>query len=172
MQIRHVLPDEYEKLGRLTVRSYRHLANGESLGAYEDVLADVKSRVLDCEVFVAVDDLDVIMGGITYVPGPNTSMSEFDDVDAAGIRHLAVDPAFQNAGVGRALLKICIEHAREQQRPRLRLHSTTPMVIARAMYERMGFVRAPEFDLFFSEPPYSEQEPLHLISYVMELSES
>jgi ribosomal protein S18 acetylase RimI-like enzyme len=172
MEIRPVRPDEYEKLGRLTVRSYRHLAGGEPLGSYEEVLADVASRALDCEVFVAVDDLKTIMGGITYVPGPTTSMSEFEDVDAAGIRHLAVDPAFQGAGVGRALLQVCINRAREQERPRLRLHSTTPMVIARAMYERMGFVRAPEFDLFFAEPPYSAEEPLHLISYVMELSEA
>jgi GNAT superfamily N-acetyltransferase len=172
MDIRPVKPDEYEKLGRLTVRSYRHLANGEPLGAYEDVLADVESRTRDCEVFVAVDDLKTVVGGITYVPGPNTSMSEFEDVDAAGIRHLAVDPAFQGAGVGRALLERCIQHARDQHRPRLRLHSTTPMVIARAMYERMGFVRAPEFDLFFADAPYSEQEPLHLISYAMELCES
>jgi GNAT superfamily N-acetyltransferase len=172
MNIRPVEPDEYEKLGRLTVRSYRHLAHGEPLGAYEDVLADVKSRALDCDVFVAVDDRKTLLGGITYVPGPHTSMSEFEDVDAAGIRHLAVDPAFQGAGVGRALLDHCIQHARDRQRPRLRLHSTIPMVIARAMYERVGFVRAPEFDLFFADAPYSEQEPLHLISYAMELCES
>jgi ribosomal protein S18 acetylase RimI-like enzyme len=172
MQIRPVQPDEYEKLGRLTVRSYRHLANGEPLGSYERVLADVKSRTLDCDVFVAVDDLNTVLGGVTYVPGPNTSMSEFEDVDAAGIRHLAVDPASQGSGVGRALLEFCIQHAREKQRPRLRLHSTTPMVIARAMYERMGFTRAPEFDLFFDGDPYSAEEPLHLLSYVLELGES
>jgi ribosomal protein S18 acetylase RimI-like enzyme len=172
MEIRPVQPDEYEKLGRLTVRSYRHLSGGEPLGDYEQVLADVQARVLDCEVFVAVDDLDTVMGGITYVPGPHTSMSEFEDPDAAGIRHLAVDPRFQGSGVGRALLKVCIDHARELKRPRLRLHSTTPMVIARAMYERMGFTRAPEFDIFFTDPPYSKEEPFHLISYVMELSQS
>jgi GNAT superfamily N-acetyltransferase len=172
MEIRPVQPDEYEELGRLTVRTYRHLANGEPLGAYEEVLADVKSRTLDCEVFVAVDETNTLLGGVTFVPGPDTSMSEFDDVDAAGIRHLAVDPAFQGSGVGRALLQVCIQHARELERPRLRLHSTAPMEIARAMYERTGFVRAPDFDLFFCESPYSEAEPLHLISYVMELSES
>jgi predicted N-acetyltransferase YhbS len=171
MEIRRVQLDECEKLGRLTVRSYRHLAGGEPLGSYEEVLADVQARITDCEVFVALDDLGTVMGGITYVPGPNTSMSEFDDVDAAGIRHLAVDPAFQGSGVGRALVQTCVDRARELHRPRVRLHSTTPMVIARAMYERMGFARAPEFDLFFSEPPYTQDEPLHLISYVMELSE-
>ena len=171
MEIRRVQLDECDELGRLTVRSYRHLAGGEPLGSYEEVLGDVMGRITDCEVFVAVDDLGTVMGGITYVPGPNTSMSEFDDVDAAGIRHLAVDPAFQGSGVGRALVMTCIEHARDLRRPRVRLHSTSPMVIARAMYERIGFVRAPEFDLFFGEAPYSQEGPLHIISYVKEMSE-
>jgi ribosomal protein S18 acetylase RimI-like enzyme len=66
----------------------------------------------------------------------------------------------------------CIERAREQHRDVVRLHSTAPMVIARAMYERLGFVRTPEFDLFFDEEPYSPEEPMHLIAYALALVDS
>jgi GNAT superfamily N-acetyltransferase len=169
MEIRPIQLDECEELGRLTVRSYRHLSGGEPLGPYEEVLADVNGRLEECEVLVAVDDSGQLMGGVTYVPGPATSMSEFSDEDAAGIRHLAVDPARQGSGAGRALVEACIARAREQRRARLRLHSTPLMARARAMYQRRGFVRAPEFDVFFTGESSSNEEPLHLMSYVLEL---
>jgi len=172
MEIRPIQSDEHAELGAITVRSYRHLVGEETLGGYEEVLVDVTARTLDCEVFVALDDEGRIMGGVTYVPGPGTSMSEFSDPTAAGIRHLAVDPNYQGSGAGRALVDVCIERAREQRRDVVRLHSTSPMVIARAMYERMGFVRTPEFDLFFDEEPFSPQEPLHLIAYALSLVDS
>jgi hypothetical protein len=37
------------------------------------------------------------------------------------------------------------------------------------MYQRRGFVRAPEFDVFFTGESSSNEEPLHLMSYVLEL---
>lgn len=171
MQTRPVRPEECDELGLLTVRAYRSLAGGTPLGSYEEVLANVTARLVDCEVFVAVEN-GVLVGGVTYVPGPNTSMSEFDDEGAAGVRHLAVDPTRQGTGAGLALAEAVIRHARDQRRARLRLHSTAPMVIARAMYERLGFVRAPQLDLFVPDAPYSDREPLHLISYVLELGQS
>jgi hypothetical protein len=45
------------------------------------------------------------------------------------------------------------------------------MVIARAMYERLGFVHIPELDIFYSEEPYSPAEPLHLIAYALSLDD-
>lgn len=172
MKIREIRPDEHTALGAITVRSYRHLVGEESLGDYEKVLVDVTARTLDCDVLVALSEGGRLMGGVTYVPGPGTSMSEFSDPAAAGIRHLAIDPEFQGSGAGRALVLACIERACEQHREVVRLHSTAPMVIARAMYERMGFVRTPELDLFFDGEPYSPEEPLHLMAYALSLVDS
>lgn len=172
MEIRLIHPDEHAELGEITVRSYRHLVGEESLGDYEEVLVDVTSRTRDCDVLVALNDEGRLIGGVTYVPGPGTSMSEFADPAAAGIRHLAVDPESQGSGAGRALVDACIERARDQHRDVVRLHSTAPMVIARAMYERLGFVRTPEFDLFFDQEPYTPEEPLQLIAYALFLVDS
>ena len=172
MEIRPIRPDECDELGRITVRSYRHLARGEPLGSYEEELANVAARTSEADVFVALNDEGALMGGVTYVPGPGTSMSEFADEGAAGIRHLAIDPTHQGSGAGHALVEACIARAREQHRPRVRLHSTPPMVVARAMYERFGFVHTPKFDIFFDEEPYSPEEPLHLIAYKLSLEKS
>jgi ribosomal protein S18 acetylase RimI-like enzyme len=167
MQIRPVQLDECEELGRLTVRSYRHLAGGEPLGSYEEELKNVRARMVDCEVLVALNEEGELLGGVTYVPGPGASMSEFTDPEAAEIRHLAVDPSHQGSGAGHALVVACIERARGQLRRRVRLHSTPPMVIARAMYERLGFVHVAELDVFYGEAPYSPDEPLHLMAYAL-----
>jgi GNAT superfamily N-acetyltransferase len=170
MKIRSILPDECDALGEITVAAFRQLMAGEALGGYEEVLRDVASRSDDCDVIVAVGANDhVVMGGVTYVPDANRSMSEFSDPDAAGIRMLAVDPEHQGAGIGGALVEACIARARAQHRKRIILHSTTVMEVARAMYEQLGFDTAPEQDVWVTEEPYSAQNPLHLIAYVLTL---
>jgi len=45
-------------------------------------------------------------------------------------------------------------------------------VLARAMYERFGFVRTREFDIFYDEVPFSVEAPLHLIAYALTLPET
>lgn len=169
MQIRLIRPDECEELGRITLRAYRDLTGGESLGPYEDELLDVSARQLDSEVFVAVDNEGTLVGGVTYVPDQERTMSEFDDPDAAGIRMLGVDPHYQGLGAGRALVETCIARARLQHRRRIILHSTPAMTIAQALYERLGFESSPELDVWFHDDPYSKSDPLHLIAYTLSL---
>ena len=166
MEIRLIEPEECVELARVTIAAYEELFGGP-LGPYADALADVESRRLDSEVYVALLEGDVV-GGVTYVPDPTRSMAEFSDPDAAGIRMLAVDPASQGAGVGRALVDRCLARARECGRARIILHSTTPMTQARAMYERRGFVRTPSLDEIVREDEHTGG--VHLMAYVLELS--
>jgi predicted N-acetyltransferase YhbS len=168
MEIRTARPDDYDRIGQLTVDAYRDINPHAMGGDYDQELRDVSARVRDCVVLVAVDDGDVV-GSVTYVPGPNTSMSEFDDADAAGIRMLAVAVDRQGAGAGSALTQACLDRARAEGRRKIVLHSTELMKVARAMYERRGFRRAEDRDVWFAEPPFSPDEPLHLIAYVLEL---
>ena len=168
MEIRPIHADESGALGRITVQAYRQLFATESLGPYEEELANVDARRLDSEVVVAVVDGEV-RGGVTYVPDAQRAMSEFDDPGAAGIRMLAVDPSYQGHGVGRALVSWCLERARGDSRERVVLHSTPVMVVAQSLYAHMGFVRTPALDVYYGGEPYSEEEPLHLIAYTLTL---
>jgi GNAT superfamily N-acetyltransferase len=167
MEIRRVQSNEYSSVGEITVHAYRELFGGVSLGSYEIELLDVARRNADSEVYVAVEG-DLILGGVTYVPGPGRKMSEFSDLDAAGIRMLAVDPQHQGAGVGRDLARWCVERARSHGRKRVVLHSTPVMTVAHGIYERLGFVRSPELDEWIEEGPDADQ-PLHLMSFTLEL---
>lgn len=62
------------------------------------------------------------------------------------VRLLAVAPAARGRGVGAALMRECIRRARANGATVLSLHTTDLMRVAKAMYERMGFVRATELD--------------------------
>ncbi len=62
------------------------------------------------------------------------------------VRLLAVAPAARGRGVGAALMQECVRRVRRAGGRVLSLHTTDLMKTALRMYERMGFVRAPEID--------------------------
>jgi len=160
---------EYPEVARLTVAAYEALVGPERLFGYRDELEDVAGRAAAGTVLVAVDGADAVLGAVTYVPGPRTPLSEFDDDDACGIRMLAVDPARQGGGAGRALTVACIERAQADGRGRIVLHSTSAMEIARGMYERLGFERTPRRDVIVPSEDLAGEAPLHLMAYELVL---
>ncbi len=62
------------------------------------------------------------------------------------LRLLAVAPAARGHGIGAAIVADCIARARASGAAELTLHTTDMMSVALRMYERMGFVHAPELD--------------------------
>src|SRR6266480_1094313 len=141
--IRDALESEYSTVGDLVVDVYRSIIPG--LDEYADELRDVADRV-SSGALVWVAELDgTLAGTVTYVPGPGP-YAEFSDPNGAGIRMLAVLPAFEGRGVGHALVRACIDRARADGRSQVYLDTTQWMERAQRLYERIGFVRAPELD--------------------------
>ena len=139
-------PDEYERLGELTVAAYvevdpRTIEADDDHEDYASELADIAGRAVDADVLVAVDDDGKVLGGVTYVPGPDSSSAEFEGTDTAGIRMLAVGSAAQGRGVGDALVRACIARAVAAGKRHIALHSTDRMTTAHRIYQRLGFVR-------------------------------
>ena len=144
MEIRPVRPDEHTELADLTVAAYRH--GGHTTDGYEDELRDVPGRVAGAEVIVAIDDDGRIVGGVTFVPDNASPYAEFDSEHAAGIRMLAVHPDAQGQGVAESMVAECLDRAKALGRHEVILHSTTKMVVAHRLYERLGFRRDPNLD--------------------------
>jgi predicted N-acetyltransferase YhbS len=69
-----------------------------------------------------------------------------DGLESSEIRLLAVSPTARIQGTGKALMNACVERARQAGVKALTLHTSDVMQIAMRMYEKMGFVRAPELD--------------------------
>src|ERR687887_373333 len=59
---------------------------------------------------------------------------------------LGVDPALRGRGIGRRLVRECLDRARLLGVPVLCLHTAAFMTAAVALYEAMGFERAPTYD--------------------------
>jgi ribosomal protein S18 acetylase RimI-like enzyme len=146
IEVRPVRADEHAALGSLTRAAYAELFDDLDADGYGDELADVAGRAVEDVVLVAVDGA-AVLGGVTYVPGVGSPRAEFADPDAAGIRMLAVDPAGQGRGAGRALVLACLERARAAGRLRVVLHTLPVMAAARHLYEDLGFVRDPSLDI-------------------------
>lgn len=64
----------------------------------------------------------------------------------AVLRLLAVAPEARGTGLGGALVRECIRRARAAEVRFLGLHTAMVMEAARALYENLGFVRAPDLD--------------------------
>jgi ribosomal protein S18 acetylase RimI-like enzyme len=144
-RIRVVEPADFDALARITVEAYE--GNRDDLGDdYRDELRDIAGRAAACPVLVAVAPGGGVLGGVAYVPGPDNPMSELERDGEAGIRMLAVDPAAQGLGVGRALTVACLERAREEGASGMALYTRPANVPAQRLYESLGFVRDPDRD--------------------------
>ncbi len=94
----------------------------------------------------------IIVGAVLLYP-PGTAFSTPDEgpLICPEVRLLAVAPQARGQGIGTALMKESIRRARRLGAVCLNLHTTDMMQVAMRMYERMGFVRAPDLD-FHPDP--------------------
>ena len=141
--IRQAEPDEFEAIGDVAVTAYRTI--DPDLGRYELRLRDVAARSQVATVLVAMVD-GRVTGTATYVGDSASPLAESDDPDDAGLRMLAVQPDAMGSGIGTALVVEAVARARADGRRRLVLLSRSSMKAAHAIYDRLGFQRAPELD--------------------------
>jgi ribosomal protein S18 acetylase RimI-like enzyme len=142
IEVRRARPEEYERVGDLTVEAYRALPVDHLWGGYETDIRDVARRARDAEVLVALDDGRVV-GAVTLVTDPNSPWLEWNEAGDAQFRLLAVDPQTRARGIGTALVRACLERAAGR---RVLIHTTQWMESAQRLYDRLGFERTPRLD--------------------------
>lgn len=111
------------------------------------VLDNVEHRAEHAEVWVAEASGAVVAAvTLTFAGQPYSEIAIENELE---FRMLAVDPAVQGGGVGRAMVRQVIEHAQSLSAIRaISLTSATFMEQAHALYESLGFQRAPERDWY------------------------
>ena len=126
----------------------RYRGNGADaiLEAYLAELLDVRSRFDVAETYVALDGTAIVGSIAFYADVVLEGWSSFP-AGWAGFRALAVHPVARGRGVGVTLVERCLERAREVGAPALGIHTIAVLDDAVRLYERVGFVRTPAFDL-------------------------
>ncbi len=147
--VRSARPDEYSRVGELTVAAYRGLTVDHLWGGYEDEILDTATRAKGADILVAELDGRVV-GSVTYVGEHTSAWSEWTRPGEAQFRLLAVDAAARGRGIGELLVRACLDRAPRMAQPVI-IHTTPWMVAARRMYERLGFVRRPDRDAPYEE---------------------
>lgn len=111
---------------------------------YREDLADTRKRMGEAQVLVAWLDGQAV-GTITCCL-PGSAHGEIARDNESELRMLAVDPARQGRGIGRALLESVIAQARAAGYDALVLSTASWMTHAHRLYTRLGFVHTPERD--------------------------
>ena len=94
---------------------------------------------------------------------PGSSWQEIARANEAELRILAVAPEAQRQGIGSALVRASIEHARRAGCTALVLSSAAWMHAGHRLYERLGFCHTPERD-------WQPRADVYLTAYRLELT--
>lgn len=160
IEIRVARPEELRAIGELTATVYVAAGYISPNGGYVPHLRDAAARARDAELIVATRH-DEPIGTVTYCRY-NSSWAQLAGPDEAEFRMLAVNPKARGLGLGEALVRYCIQRAREDGCTTLRLSTEPVMHAAHRIYRRLGFVRTPDRD--WSPTPGGE-----LLTYALAL---
>jgi predicted N-acetyltransferase YhbS len=147
VSVREATPSDAEAIREVIVAAYGEYAAVLPPVVFDGYLADLldlDARAGDSRLLVA-ERAGRIIGTVTF----------FEDAAReglgwpsgwAGLRALAVDPGARGLGIGRTLMDACRDRAVAAGATVLCLHTAWFMAAAVAIYQDMGFERAPEFD--------------------------
>ena len=141
-EIREARPDEHAEAGRVTALAYREFVpeGSDDWPGYLERIADIAGRADRTTILVAVAE-GRILGSATLEldsrVDPDRTLAEGE----AHIRMLGVDPDARGRGIGKALMRACIDLAAAANKRRLTLNTTQRMRAAQRMYESLAFDR-------------------------------
>jgi ribosomal protein S18 acetylase RimI-like enzyme len=157
MQLRDARDEDRPAVAALTLQAYGEYAAKMEPEAWAGLEGAVRAALaLDnasVERIVAERDGEIVGSVMLYPPRADAYGNLVDAASWPELRLLAVAPSARGHGVGKALVEECVRRARAAGAAQLGLHSSRSMEVAIGMYERMGFVRAPEQDF---QPPGAE----------------
>jgi GNAT superfamily N-acetyltransferase len=155
--------DDVAALFEPALAVYRGTDDDWMLDSYLADLVKVEERFGIAETLVAVE-CGRVLGSVAFYR--DVALEGWSNLPPgwSGFRALAVHPEARGRGAGRLLVERCIERTREVGAPTLGIHTIALLEDAKRLYERVGFVRCPEFDLrardVFAAPPGKDMRGL------------
>jgi GNAT superfamily N-acetyltransferase len=155
VQVRDARPDEADAIRTLTLTAFAEYADRMPVVFWAHYRRSLE-RTLNTwgpeQHIVADKDGLGLVGSVWLFPVSAAAYETATQVGASPeVRLLAVDPRARGQGVGSALMAECARRALGAGARMLCLHTMDIMDVAVRLYERLGYVRAPELD--FSPVP-------------------
>lgn len=149
VKIRKALGNEVEMIREQRVKAYEEHAQNIPEGHWDALRKSISSDAdeqMGVELLVAELDGEVV-GSVALFPSKSDAYKGLADMlDYPEIRMLAVTPQSRCKGVAKALIKECILRTKVSGSKYIGLHTADFMKTAMRLYERMGFIRMPQFD--------------------------
>jgi ribosomal protein S18 acetylase RimI-like enzyme len=153
VRVRDARTEELDELARLLAEVYgafrAHLP-ADAWKRYIGEIVDVRSRLGESELIVA-EHAGRLIGTIGLYPDASHSAIERWPDGWASIRTLGVRAEARRRGIGTALARECARRAQARGAKAIGLHTAAHMGEATRLYQRLGFRRAPEFDVEIGE---------------------
>ncbi|MFG2581859.1 GNAT family N-acetyltransferase [Streptomyces malaysiensis] len=146
--IRRARDEELDGIGELTAQVYLGdgLLDFGGSDPYLATLRDARRRAAESELLVAADAAsDEVLGAVAFAEYGG-AYAELARPGEGEFRMLAVRPESRRRGAAEALVRACLDRARALGLKRIVISSQRSMTAAHRLYERLGFVRAPERD--------------------------
>lgn len=148
LTVRDARPEDREKVEAITRLAYEEFARSMEPSAWR-ALESAMERVLrdpGAGQCIVADDDERVVGSVFLYPAGTVPYDGGEALPFPEFRLLAIAPNARRRGVGRALVDECIRRAKTSGATELGLHTSKSLQAAVAMYEAMGFRRAPERD--------------------------
>lgn len=164
--IREATPDDRAAIRAMTLAAYEqyeHLMSPAHWQEYHELL--LAKLASDDAPFIVAELNGAIVGSVRLVPPiPADAPDQQPGDEWPEVSILAVSPAARGRGIASALLEECIRRARASGATTLGIHTEEVMSVALNLYQRRGFVRAPETD-FYPDPD------THVMGFRLDLDE-
>jgi ribosomal protein S18 acetylase RimI-like enzyme len=145
VSVRLARPDEYERVGDLTVEWFTKVVAYGDDDPYLEVLRDTAPRAQHADLLVAVDESGDLVGTATACRY-GTKYADIARDGEVEVRMLAVDPGHGRRGIGRALMTYIHERGRADRFTSVVLSVISSNTAAVDFYTSLGYARVPERD--------------------------
>jgi ribosomal protein S18 acetylase RimI-like enzyme len=147
--VRDAREDEREAVAALTLAAYAELAEVMAPSAWAGLERAVRAALVSDAPMerIVAERGGVLLGSVQlYPPAVDAYGGAAGRVPWPEVRLLAVSPEARGLGIGQMLMDECVRRARAAGATELGLHTSRSLRAAIRIYERMGFIRAPEHD--------------------------
>jgi len=138
---------QLQKLGLNAYGQFKTVLTRENWAKLNSILLSEKTypELLAKSLCFVYEEDNKIVGMAFFIPKGNPT--DIFQEDWSYVRMVGVNTDYDGKGIGKKLMQLCVDHARQTGEKFIALHTSEFMDAARHIYETMGFVQIKELEI-------------------------